>query len=295
MLPKTGLPSRREPRLRRSSSRNPTRSMPGSARRAARRAVKAPASPAPYTRVGTESTAPGERWTAPRSSSLRAASRPAPTRHMLSTGSITKKERGKGCSPWKIVKRSATKASTISTDPTNTAALLRVGVNLLYQGKYEQALAAFAGSEKFNPGTWGYQTAWALFQLGRVEEAAARVEETLRAYPQDEGGSLTSMQAMFAAAAGDNDQAEEKIKKAAQIGKGYGHFHHTAYAIASAYALMNKRDQAVQWLRTASEDGFPCYPLFELDPNLNNLRQDPKFLAFMKSLKEQWERYKATL
>jgi len=58
---------------------------------------------------------------------------------------------------------------------------------------------------------------------------------------------------------------------------------------------MNKRDQAVQWLRTAAEDGFPCYPLFELDPNLNNLRQDPKFLAFMKSLKEQWERYKATL
>ena len=183
----------------------------------------------------------------------------------------------------------------VAINPGNSGARFRIGGSLLYQRKYQDALNAFAEAKGFNPPLWGYQTAWALFQLGRVEEAAARVEETLRAYPQDEGGSLTSMQAMFAAAAGDNDQAEEKIKKAAQIGKGYGHFHHTAYAIASAYALMNKRDQAVQWLRTASEDGFPCYPLFELDPNLNNLRQDPKFLAFMKSLKEQWERYKATL
>ena len=60
-------------------------------------------------------------------------------------------------------------------------------------------------------------------------------------------------------------------------------------------ASKHRRAKALQWLRTAAEDGFPCYPLFELDPNLNNLRQDPGFLAFMKSLKEQWERYNATL
>ena len=181
----------------------------------------------------------------------------------------------------------------VAINPSNTAARFRVGVNLLYQCQYEQALHAFGDSSKFNPGTWAYQTAWALFQLGRKEEAAARIKQFLRDYPQDEGGVLTSMEALIAAAAGDERGAEQKIERAAQIGKGFGHFHHAAYAIASAYALMNK--QAIEWLQRTADDGFPCYPLFERDPNLNNLRQDTRFMAFMAKLKEQWERYQATL
>jgi DNA-binding winged helix-turn-helix (wHTH) protein/TolB-like protein/Tfp pilus assembly protein PilF len=183
----------------------------------------------------------------------------------------------------------------VAINPGNSGARFRIGGSLLYQHKYQDALNAFAEAKGFNPPLWGYQTAWALFQLGRVEEARARVEETLKAYPQDEGGSLTSMQAIFAAAAGDNDRAEEKIKKAAQIGKGYGHFHHTAYAIASAYALMNKPDQAIVWLRNAVEDGFPCYPLFAGDSNLDRIRQHPSFIAFMAREKERWEHYKTVL
>ena len=58
---------------------------------------------------------------------------------------------------------------------------------------------------------------------------------------------------------------------------------------------MKKTEPAMKWLQMAADDGFPCYPLFERDPNLNNLRQDPRFQAFMAKLKEQWERYQATL
>ena len=183
----------------------------------------------------------------------------------------------------------------VAIDPTITGARFRVGVNLLYQCKYEQALAAFGDSSKFLPGTWASMTAWALFQLGRKEEAAARIEQFLRDHPQDEGGVLTGMEALIAASAGDARKAEQKIKRAVEIGKDYGHFHHTAYSIASAYALLNKRAEAIRWLQFAADNGFPCYPLFECDPNLNNLRQDTRFIAFMTKLKEQWEHYKATL
>ena len=77
--------------------------------------------------------------------------------------------------------------------------------------------------------------------------------------------------------------AEEKIKSAVERGKGFGHFHHTAYHIACAYALMNKPEQAIKWLEVAAEDGFPCYPLFERDTNLDNLRQDPRFVSSWRS------------
>ena len=183
----------------------------------------------------------------------------------------------------------------VAINPGNTGARFRVGVNLLYQGKDEQALAAFRDSEKFNPAVWAYQIACALFHLGRKEEAAARVAEALKNNPQDEGGTLTSMEALLAASAGDAAAAEAKIKRAAELGKGYGHFHHTAYTIACAYALLNKAEPAMRWLQMAADDGFPCYPLFERDPNLNNLRRDQRFIAFMAKLKEQCERYQATL
>src|SRR5713226_501055 len=183
----------------------------------------------------------------------------------------------------------------VAINPGNTGARFRVGVNLLYQGRDEQALAAFRDSEKFSPAVWAYQTSCALFHLGRREEAAARVAEALKNNPQDEGGALTSIQALLAASTGDAAAAEAKIKRAAELGKDFGHFHHTAYTIACAYALLNKAEPAMKWLRMAADDGFPCYPLFERDPNLNNLRRDQRFIAFMAKLKEQWERYQATL
>ncbi len=183
----------------------------------------------------------------------------------------------------------------IAIDPQNTGARFRLGINLLYQGHYEESLAAIRDSQRFFPSLWAFQTSFALFQLGRKDEAEARVEEFLTKYPQDDGGVLTGMQAMFAAAAGDHRRAEERIRSAVKIGQGYQHFHHTAYIIGSAYALMNQPEPALKYLRMAAEDGFPCYPLFERDANLNNLRKDPHFVRFMADLKKQWEHYKATL
>src|SRR5260370_17766142 len=74
----------------------------------------------------------------------------------------------------------------VAINPGNTGARFRVGVNLLYQGKYEEALAATGDSQKFWPPGWGYLTAWALFHLGRKDEAAARIAESLKNYPRDE-------------------------------------------------------------------------------------------------------------
>ncbi len=106
---------------------------------------------------------------------------------------------------------------------------------------------------------------------------------------------MTSVKAMLLAKAGKEREAEETIRHAVEIGKGFGHFHHTTYNIASAYALLNKPDQALKWLQLTVDDGFPCYPLFENDANLSSLRKDQRFIAFMAKLKQQWEHYQATL
>ncbi len=58
---------------------------------------------------------------------------------------------------------------------------------------------------------------------------------------------------------------------------------------------MNRPDPALKWLQVTADEGFPCYPLFEGDTNLDNLRKDPRFISFMANLKQQWEHYNATL
>src|SRR6266542_3769032 len=166
-----------------------------------------------------------------------------------------------------------------------------------WQGKYEQALTVLRESPReVNPPMVGGILAMTLLHLGRRDEATAIVEEFLKDYPGDtDVGLFTSIQALIAALAGDEKKAEAKIRSAIQKGKGFGHFHHTAYNIACAYSMMKKAEEADYWLQAAANDGFPCYPLFENDPYLAHLRKDPRFIALMAKLKEQWERYRAVL
>jgi len=134
-----------------------------------------------------------------------------------------------------------------------------------------------------------------LLHLGRSDSAFALIRSYLQAHPADRGGVVSSARAVWFAMAGDARRAEQDIQTAVQKGKGYIHFHHAAYHIALAYALLHRPDSAVQWLRTTAEGGLPCYPLFERDPFLDNIRSDPGFVAFLREQKAQWERYRATL
>jgi TolB-like protein/DNA-binding SARP family transcriptional activator/Tfp pilus assembly protein PilF len=184
----------------------------------------------------------------------------------------------------------------LAIDPGNYGATRRIGVALVYQGRYEDGLRLIRQvSPESNQSLWNYDVAWALLYLGRNAEAAALMERYLRDHPEDRGGVVTSTRAMMFAQAGDVARAEQDVRTAIEKGKGFGHFHHTAYNIASAYALLRQPTRAVYWLRQAAEGGWPCYPYFARDPNLNHIRGDPDFIAFMRELKAQWERYRATL
>ena len=88
-------------------------------------------------------------------------------------------------------------------------------------------------------------------------------------------------------------QAEEAIATAGQK-IGFGHFHHTAYNIACAYALMNDRSAAVDWFEKAVRQGFNCYPTFESDPSLAALRGFERFDAIVADERKKWETYKAS-
>ena len=183
---------------------------------------------------------------------------------------------------------------TLEINPNNTAVRLRMIAVNTYQGKFEEAIGVVKTTPPDQyPANLNRIAADSLVQLGRLNEAETVIDEYLKAYPDDEGGNVTSVKAILLVKEGKQREAEATIQRAIEIGKGFGHFHHSAYNIASAYALMKKPDEAVNWLQNAADDGFPCYPYFEIDHNLDNLRQDARFITFMSKLKERWLKYKA--
>jgi len=185
--------------------------------------------------------------------------------------------------------------TALDLEPTSIAFRYRTAINFFDEGKFEEARIRLQSTQSFNPDLWAYQMTLVLFKLGQKQEALALIRDFLRDNPNDRGGLGNGVLALLYADAGQGALAQASIETAIQKGKDFGHFHHTAYAIGSAYAVMHRGDEAVHWLRAAAEDGFPCYPLFEHDSNLDHLRNDPGFLSFLAEQKKQWEYFREHL
>ena len=185
---------------------------------------------------------------------------------------------------------------TLAIDPSHRFAQERIGIALLYQGRFAEALQTFQQvPPEFNPALWSHRAAVALLRLNRDSEASSLIEQYLRENPEDPGGLVTSERAVLFAKRGNVRRAEADIQTAVRKGEGFIHFHHAAVSIAAAYSLLHRAGPAVRFLRRAAAEGLPCYPCFANDPYLANIRSDAGFIAFMRDLKAQWERYRATL
>ncbi|WP_263384141.1 winged helix-turn-helix domain-containing protein [Granulicella arctica] len=182
----------------------------------------------------------------------------------------------------------------VFTNPNNNLAVYRMAQTMVFQGKHEQALGLLQTiPPDVNPSLIGYQTAWILFNLGRNDEASRLIETLLGDSSEDDGALFMSMQGVLAASAGRVGEAKALIETAIETGKGFGHFHHAAYHIAVAFTLLSEPGDAVRWLEFAAKDGFPCYPLFVDDGNLENLHEDAGYVGLMAKLKGQWLEYGA--
>jgi TolB-like protein len=180
-------------------------------------------------------------------------------------------------------------------DPLGATPLLSLAYISLWKGEYNQALQLWPKIPRDGmPFLVGSHHAWTLFALHHTNEARARLDQYLQDLPADSTGELAGMRAVLLAAAGDAAGAEAQLQSAMKKETRYGEFHHTAYFIASAYALMNRPKEALAWVEKTADTGFPCYPLFVKDPNLDSLRGNAEFVSFLEAQRQQWQQRKDT-
>ena len=112
-----------------------------------------------------------------------------------------------------------------------------------------------------------------MYYTGQVEEATDLLREVLSQNPNLHG--VRPFLAMCLSARGDHRGAlaelNEDVKRNAAVDADI------AYAVASVYALEGARDEAFEWLHRSVALGNENKPLFEHDPNLKGLREEPRF------------------
>ena len=174
------------------------------------------------------------------------------------------------------------------SDPINRAVFNRRGHVLVNQRLYQAALDAYAVS-----GVSGTSRVLALWGLGQEVEAERALRDWMaRNASHPEGPSYL---ALTLAMRGDARGARAEIARAIALDHGESHIHHTHYAIGATYSVLGELDPAVEWLERSADEGFPCYPWFESDPNLAPLAESARFREFMARLKARFERHKSTL
>ena len=88
------------------------------------------------------------------------------------------------------------------------------------------------------PSQWIYHMASALVSLGRFEDASREIEAALLANAVDQGGVIDAVRALLRAKTGDRKGAEADVRAAVTLGKGFGHFHHTAASLGEVYSIL---------------------------------------------------------
>jgi tetratricopeptide (TPR) repeat protein len=176
-------------------------------------------------------------------------------------------------------------------DPLSVYAQFRRGLIFLWGGDYERAVAALQPLPVFAAPYAGE----ALLRLGRTGEAANLINAVSEEGQGGRNALLSSLDAILHAINGDRARAEEQVRIALAGRASFAHAHHIEYSVGVAYVLLGKHDDAVEWLRRAAINGFPCLPSYESDVFLRDLRTRPDFRELLDWLRTEGERLRRAL
>jgi tetratricopeptide (TPR) repeat protein len=208
---------------------------------------------------------------------------------------------------WAAAERDAKEA--IHLKPRNSLAIGTLGWVYVALGRWDDAARLLETALTLNP-----LQAWLYVGLGNVQVATGRLREAeavarkiLQIAPTyGEGhlflGEVLLLQGDFQGALAEMQQEQSDSDRSAGLAMVYHalgrraesdaalaqlikeHAHDDASEIAEVYAYRGERDQAFAWLDRAYSQKDAGLYLIKSDPLLKNLRDDPRYKAFLRKM-----------
>jgi len=163
----------------------------------------------------------------------------------------------------------------VTLDPVNPAARLNLAFNLAATQHFAEARAEFPRVVELNPAA-----PWAHAGLGLAYLLDGKFEEAVTEAQQD--AAEWAQLVVVAPARWSQKRMTESDAALARLKAGFADT--TAYQIAEVHAYRGEKDQAFEWLERARQQRDPGLLRAESDRLLVNLREDPRWRQFLRTM-----------
>lgn len=168
-------------------------------------------------------------------------------------------------------------------DPFSVAAARDAGTLYLYSGRYDLAVRHLTRALELDPGNTFCLDNLGLAHIkkGLVDLGVDEIERAFRLAGQPPGWSGSADLAYAYAKAGREQDARGVLDNLLSIGKKE---HMPAAMVAGAYAVIGDKENALDWLGRAYEEGSPYILSMRSDIVFENLREEPRFKELARKM-----------
>ena len=164
---------------------------------------------------------------------------------------------------------------------------MHYGAIALQRGNFDRSAEFYARALELEPNgvLMHLMAPVAVLFGGHIKEARLAIEKARKMFPAE---SFTlGLESIIAVLEGDPSRGETLAGEASRTVHSLTHTHHTWHSCAAAYALCGQPEKAVHELERCAGMGLPSYRLFQADPYLRGLHQDPRFNDFVTRLRRE--------
>lgn len=155
----------------------------------------------------------------------------------------------------------------------------------LFGGNFAPALAHLEDVSRLSSQAIGdTYLALAAYYTGNIERGRTMLEALTQHSSTSTATRSAAVLAGVLAAQGQPARAREQLDR---VLAGSYRDHHVAYSVGVAHGQLGDWREALRWLRTAADTGFPCLPFFERDPLLEPARRRSEFAELLRHVRER--------
>lgn len=168
----------------------------------------------------------------------------------------------------------------LKLDPISLGIITDLGVVYYFARKYDEAIKQYKKALEMEPGfIRAYITLGSTYgQKGMYNEAIDMIQKAIEL--SKNRSRIAALGRAFALS-GKKEEAKKIIQELLDLSKKQ---YISPYCICLIYSSMGEKDQALDWLVKAYEEQVSELIYLKVDPYLDNLRSDPRFVTLLKNV-----------